>query len=74
MLHPLNNIEIINYFNYEPRFNGVFSRNNLSRIKDGAYVINLDDKNSKSTYWFSLSADRNTAVYFHSFGIEYIKY
>ena len=74
MLHPLNNIEIINYFNYDSRFNGVFSRNNLSRIKDGAYVINLDDKNSKSTYWFSLSVDRNTAVYFHSFGIEYIKY
>ena len=31
-LQPLNNIEIINYFNYEPRFNGVFSRNNLTRI------------------------------------------
>ena len=74
MLHSLNITEIINYFNYEPRFNGVFSRNSLPRIKDRAYVINLDDKNSKRTYWFSLSVDRNTAVYFHSFGIEYIKY
>ena len=54
LLHPLNNIEITNYFNDEPRFNGVFSRNNLARIKDGAYVINLDDKNSKGTHWFSL--------------------
>ena len=40
----LSNIEITYYFNYEPRFNGAFLRNNLPRIKDGAYVINLHDK------------------------------
>ena len=34
---PSNNIEITNYFNYETRFNGVFSRTNLPRIKYGAY-------------------------------------
>ena len=50
--HPINNIEITNYFNYEPRFNGEFSRNNLHRIKDGAYVVNLDDKNSKGKLGF----------------------
>ena len=72
MLHPLNSIEITNYFNYEPRFNGVFSRNNLPTIKDGAYVINLDDKNSKGTHWGSLFIDRNAMVYFESFGIECI--
>ena len=72
LLYPLNNIEITNYFNYEPRFNGVFSRNNLPRIKDGAYVINLDDKNSKGTHWVSLFINKNTAVYFDSFEIEYI--
>ena len=43
----LNNIKVANYFNYEPRLNGIFSRNNLPRIKDGAYVINLDDKKVK---------------------------
>ena len=42
--HTLNNNKITNYFNYEPRFNGVFSRNNLPRIKDGEYFINLDEK------------------------------
>ena len=54
--------------------NGVFSfsRDNLPRIKDGAYVINLDDKKSKGTRWISLFIDRNKAVYFDSFGIEYI--
>ena len=46
-------------------------RDNLPRIKDEAYVINLDDKKSKGKHWVSLFFDRNTAVYFDSFGIEY---
>ena len=54
------------------RFNSFFSRNNLPRIKDGAYIINLDDKNIKVTHWVSLFIDRNIAVYLDSFGIEYI--
>ena len=33
-----------NYFNCKPGSNGVFSRNNLPRVKDRVYVINLDDK------------------------------
>ena len=41
--HPLTNFEIQKYYQNEPRLNGVFSRDNLSRkIKNGAYVINLD--------------------------------
>ena len=48
------------------------SRDNLTRIKDGAYIINLDDKQYKGTRWVSLFIDRNTAVYFDSFGSEYI--
>ena len=71
-IHHLNNIEITNYFNYEPEFSGVFSRNNLPRIKDGAYVINLDGKNAKGTYWVSLFINENLAICFDSFGIEYI--
>ena len=63
----MNNIEITNYFKYEPRFNGTFSRSNLPTIKDGSYVINLDDKNSKGAQCVSLFIDRNTAVYFDSF-------
>ena len=47
--HPLTNFEIQVYSQNEPRFNGVFSRDNLSersstnKIKNGAYVINLDE-------------------------------
>ena len=69
---PVAVIEITNSFSDEPRFNGVFSRNNLARIKDGAYVISLDDKNSKGTYWVSLFINKNVAIYFDSFGIDYI--
>ena len=35
-------------------------------------MINLDNRKSKGTHWVSLFIDRNTAVYFNSFGIEYI--
>ena len=41
--HRLTNFEIQNYYQNEPRFNGVYSIGNLPKIKDGAYVINLDE-------------------------------
>ena len=47
-------------------------RDNLPRTKDRVYVINMDDKQSKGMHWVSLFIDKNTAVYFDSFGIEYI--
>ena len=59
-LHPLNIIQFTNYFNYE------------SSIKDGVYVKNLHNKNSKRTHRVSFFIDKNTAVHFDSFWIEYI--
>ena len=42
--HPLNSFEIQKYHQNESRFNGGFSGDNLpDKIKDGAYVINLDE-------------------------------
>ena len=42
--HPLPSFEVQEYYQDEPRFNGVFSRNNLpKKIKDCPYVINLDE-------------------------------
>ena len=35
--HPLHDFEIQKYEN-EPRFHGVYSRNNLSKLKDGPYI------------------------------------
>ena len=40
--HPLTNFKIQKYYQNETKFNGVYSRNNLTKIKDGVYVINLD--------------------------------
>ena len=72
LFYPLNNIEILKYFNFKARFDGAFSTSDLPRIKDGAYVINLDDKQIKGSLWVSLIIDKSTDVYLDSFGMEYI--
>ena len=41
--YPLTNLELQRHYQNEPKFNGVYSRNDLAKIKDGAYVINLDE-------------------------------
>ena len=71
--HPLINFEIQKYYESEPRFNGVFSRNNLpKKIKDGAYVINLDEYADVGTHWIALFCNKNNIIYFDSFGVEYV--
>ena len=45
-LHPLNNFEIQRYYQKESKFNGFYSRNNLPKVKGGAYMINLDEYES----------------------------
>ena len=69
----LKNFEIQKYYQNEPRFNGVYSRNNLpKKIKDGAYVINLDEYADVDTHWIALSCNRSEIVYLDSFGIEHV--
>ena len=71
--HPLTNIEISEYYANEPKFNGMYSRNNLpNKIKKGAYVINLDEYENTGTHWVSLFVKPKYTVYFDSFGIEHI--
>ena len=71
--HPLTNFGKQKYYNNEPRFNGVYSRDNLSKkIKDGAYVINLDEYSDTETYWIALYVLNNNVTYLESFGVEYI--
>ena len=48
--YPLTNFEIQKYYQHEPRFNGVYSRDNLPRIKAGAYVINLEECSDIGTH------------------------
>ena len=70
-LHPLTNFERQKYQN-EPRVNGVYSRDNLSKIKDGAYVVNLDEYSDIGTHWVALYAHNKDVIYFDSFGVEHV--
>ena len=71
--HPLTNLEIQNYYQNEPRFNGAFSRNNFpKKKKDAAYVINLGEYPDAGTHWIALFCKRSDIVYFDSFGVEHV--
>ena len=70
--HPLANFEVQKYYQNEPTFNGVYSRNNLSNIKDGTYVISLDKYELLGAHWIAFDVYEDTATYFDSFGVEYI--
>ena len=73
MPHPLTNIEIQIYYENKSRFNGFFSRDNLpKKIKDGAFVINLDEYEGIGTHQIALFCNKNEIVYFDSFGAEHI--
>ena len=72
--HPLINFEIEAYYQNEPRFNGIYSRDNLpDKIKDGAYVINLDEYSDIGTHWIALYVNNKSLTYFDSFGVEHIQ-
>ena len=71
--HPLINFKIQKYYQNEPKFNGVFSRNNLpKKIKVRAYVINLDEYADVGTHWITLFCNKNEMVYFDNFGVEHV--
>ena len=78
--HFLTNFEIQKYYQNdaelslqdEPKFNGVYSRNNIPKRKDATYAINLDGFKSIGTNWIALYVNGNIATYFGSFGVEHI--
>ena len=52
--YPLTNFEIQKYYKNEPRFNGVFSGNNLpKKVNDGAYTISLDEYANVGLHWIA---------------------
>ena len=71
--HPLTNFEIQIYYQNEPRFNEVYSRDNLpDKIKHGAYIVNLDEYHDIGTHWIALYVNNKTVTYFENFGVEHI--
>ena len=73
-LHPLTNFEIQTYYQNETKFNSVYSRNNLPKIKDCAYIINLDEYKSMGTHWIALQVNDDNITDFDSFGVKYIPF
>ena len=61
------------YYQSEPRFNSVYSRDNLpNKIIEGGHVINLDEYADIGTHWIALFSKKNEIVYFDSFGVEHV--
>ena len=69
----MTNLEIKRYYADDPRLKGVYSRNNPTKaIKDGDYVVNLDEHKSIGTHSIALHLNGNSVTDFGSFGIEHI--
>ena len=72
--HPLTNFKIQKYCKNEPRFNGVYSKDNLPKTikNETACFVNLDNYNNTGTHWIVLNVKDNEAIYFDSFRVEHI--
>ena len=70
--HPLTNFEIQNYYQNQPKFNDAYSRINLSKIKDKAYIINPYEYESIATHQIALYVIAKRVTNFNWFGVEHI--
>ena len=70
--HPLTNFEIQKYYQDKLKLNGVYSTNNFPKIKNEAYLINLDEYKSIESHWIALYLNENNIVYFERFRVEHI--
>ena len=70
--HPLTNFEMKKYYQNEPRFNDVYSRDNLPKTKDEAYLINLDEYSDIGTHLIALYVLKNSVTYIDGSEVEHI--
>ena len=63
--HPLTNFEIEKYYQSD------LLKSNLSKIGDGAYMLNLDDYEWGGTHWIALYVNAENITCFYSFGVEH---
>ena len=70
--HPWN-FEVQKYYQHEPTYIGVYPRNSLSNIKDGAYITNLDEYESIGTHWIAFCGNTENVTNFDSFGDDHIQ-
>ena len=60
------------YNQNEPKFNSAYSRNNLPKIKNGAYIVNIDECDSIGTQWIAFYVNAGNVTYIDSFRFEHI--
>ena len=65
-LQPLTNFKIQKYYQNKLKFNGVYSRNNLPKIKDGVCLIKLDEYKSIPTHWIASYGSAENVTYFEN--------
>ena len=71
--HLLTNVEINKCYQDEARFSFFYSRNNLPKIKDGAYAISFDKNESEGTHWIAFYMETsNYSTYFDNFDVKHI--
>ena len=71
--HPLTNFQKQKYYQNEPRFNGVYSRDNLPKIKMGHMYEYSYEYPDIGTHWIVLYVQNNGVTYFDSSGVEHIQ-
>ena len=69
---PWTNYQIEKYYQNEPKFDGTYSRNNLTKTRDGTFIIDLDEYESIGTHWIALYVNAENVTYFDSFEVEHI--
>ena len=72
-LHHLTDFEIQKYYQKEPKFNWIYSKNNWSKIKNRPYITNLDEYESIGTHWIALYVNAENLIHFDSFGVEHME-
>ena len=69
--HALTNFEMQKCYQSEPKFNSVFSRNNLPKIKEWTYLINLDKYKSIEMHCIVFYLNGENVLYICSFGVQH---
>ena len=60
------------YYQNEPKFNGVYSWNTLTKMKDRVYKIHLHEFKLVRTYWIAFKVNVEKVTYFDSFEFGHV--
>ena len=53
------------------KYNSIYSRDNLQKVRYGAYIINLSEYSDIRTHWVTLYVQNDDVTYFDSFRVEH---